>query len=189
MALPLYSSPLSSMSLLSLSGVSVEPPPSLAFPYQPSVYSSLSSTSMTFSLSSFVITAEPAASSLVLSTTLILSTIFAGRFFNAAVGSLKKKVLPPTVILSIFSPFNVTVPSSPTSIPGIFFSRSSSMAFSPTLNDEALNSIVSFFTVTGLPIADTEAASRNSAFSSIFMTPRSYASQCDFIVYTFLWGL
>ena len=177
MALPLYSSPRSSMRLFPVSGVRVDPAPSLAFPYHPSVYSSLSSTSMTFSLSSSVTMPEPPASSFVLSMTLIFSTIFAGRFFNAAVGSLKKKVLPPTVILSIFSPFNVTVPSSATSMPGIFLIRSSSMAFSLTLNDAALNSMVSFFTTMGLPIADTVDASRNSAFSSIFITPRSYASQ------------
>ena len=165
-----------------MSGFTVDPPPSLAFPYHPSVYSSFSSTSITFSLSSLVTIPDPAASSLVLSMTLILSTIFAGRFFRAAVGSLKKNVFPPTVILSIFSPFRVTVPSSDTSIPGIFFIKSSSIAFSPTLNDDALNSMVSFFTVTGLPIADMEAASRNSAFSSILIIPRSYASQWDLIV-------
>ena len=185
-ALPLYSNPRSSIRAFPLSGLSVEPPPNLAFPYHPSVYSSFSSTSITFSLSSFVTMPDPAASSFVLSMILILSTSLAGRFFKAAVGSLKKKVLPPIVILSIFSPFRVTDPSSSTFMPGIFLIRSSSIAFSPTRNEDALNSIVSFLTVTGLPMADTDAASRNSAFSSILITPRSYASQWDLIAYVFL---
>ena len=57
---------------------------------------------------------EKAASLFSWSTTLILSTILAGIFFRAAAGSLKKKVLPPTVILSTALPFTFTVPSSPT---------------------------------------------------------------------------
>ena len=151
--MPLYSAPLSSTSAFP-EGVRVVPPPTFAFPYHPFVYSSFSSTSITFSLSSLPTMPEPATSSFVLSMTLILSTILAGRFLNAAVGSLKKKVFPPTVILSIASPFRVTVPSSLTSIPGIFFSRSSSMACSATLNEDALNSMVSCFTVMGLPTAE-----------------------------------
>ena len=59
----------------------------------------------------------------------------------------------------------------------IFFKRSSSIAFSPTLNAAALNSMVSFFTTIGFPTAETAAASRNSAFSSILMMPKSNASQ------------
>ena len=163
------------MRLSSVLGVRVEPAPSLAFPYHPLVNSSFNSTSITFSLSSLVTMPLTSASSFVLSTTLILSTILAGRFFKAAVGSLKKKVFPPTVILSIFSPFRVTVPSSLTSIPGIFLIRSSSIAFSPTLNDDALNSIVSFLIVMAFPTADTVAASIYSGFSSIFIIPASYS--------------
>ena len=186
MAFPLYSKPRSSMSLSSVFGVSVAPPPSLAFPNQPLLYSSFNSTSITFSLSSCVATPLNSAASLFLSTTLILSTIFAGRFERAAVGSSKKNVLPPTVILSTFSPFTVTLPSFPTSTPGIFFSKSASMSFSPTLNDDALYIMVSCFTIMAFPAADTVAASRYSAFSSSFMMPRS---SCHFLnVYTFLWG-
>ena len=177
MALPLYRRPLSSIRALSVSGVNVDPPPNLALPNHPFVYSSFSSTSITFSFSALVANASPAASSFTLSETMIFSTIFAGRLFKAAVGSLKKNVLPPTVILSIFSPFSITVPSAPTSMPGIFLSRSSSMAFSPTVKAAALNSMVSFFTIIGLPTADMDAASIYSGFSSRRIIPRSYASQ------------
>ena len=79
-----------------------------------------------------VLTPENAASSFCLSITCILEIIFAGRFFTAIVGSLKKNVLPPTVILSTFSPLTVTFPSLSTSIPGMRLSRSSSMASSAT---------------------------------------------------------
>ena len=173
MALPLYSRLLSSISESEDFGVSVVPPPAFAFPNHPFVYSSFSSTSITFSLSSFVATPEKDAASFSLSITLILSTILAGRLLSAAVGSLKKKVLPPTVIFSTFSPLTVTLPSLPISMPGIFLSRSARTSFSPTLNDEALYMIVSCLIIMALPAADTLAASRYSGFSSILIIPRS----------------
>ena len=49
------------------------------------------------------------------------------------------------------SPLNFTLPSAVISIPGIRCSRSFSMALDPTLKEVALNSIVSFLMVIGLP--------------------------------------
>ena len=93
--------------------------------------------------------------------TRILSTTAAGRLFSAVLWSLKKKVRPPTVSLSISSPLNFTFPSSVISMPGIRFRRSLSMALAPTRKDEALNSTVSCFTTMGLPTSVTTAACRN----------------------------
>ena len=151
------------------------PPAAFILPNQPCLYSSLSTTSITFSLSSLVATPEKAAASLSLFMTLILSTILAGRFFTAILGSLKKKVLPPTVILSIFSPPTVTLPSSATSIPGIFFSRSSSISLVPTRKAAALYSRVSPLTVIGSARAVIVAASMYSGFSSRLISPRSFS--------------
>ena len=77
------------------------------------------------------------------------------------------------VILVMVSPFTVTLPSEPTSTPGSFLSRFSSISFSVVLNEEALYSMVSFLTMIGLPAAVTLAASSCCTSESIFTSPRS----------------
>ena len=105
-------------------------------------------------------------------TTFTLSTILAGIFLEANCGSSRKNVLPSIVILLIVCPFAVTEPSEPTSTPGSFLSKSSSMSLSVVLNEVALYSIVSFLMTIGLPVAETLAASRTCLSGSIFITPR-----------------
>ena len=70
--------------------VNTEPPPSLAFPKNPFLYSSFSSTSITVSLPESAPIPIIFSSLLSCLETLIRSTIFAGRFFRAIEGSSKK---------------------------------------------------------------------------------------------------
>ena len=109
-------------------------------------------------------------------TTFTFSIIFAGRFWEASCGSSRKKVLPSMVIFVMVSPFAVMLPLSSTSMPGSFFNKLMSMSVSVVLNEEALYSTVSFLMMMGLPVAETEAASRISWSTSILITPRSKAS-------------
>ena len=111
--------------------------------------------------------------SLSRSITRTLSTTAAGRLFSAVLWSLKKKVRPPMVILSISSPLNFTLPSSVISMPGIRCRRSLSMALEPTRKEEALNSTVSFLTTMGLPTSLMTAACRYSSSCCSLMVPKS----------------
>ena len=116
--------------------------------------------------------------------TRILSTTAAGRLFRAVLWSLKKKVRPPTVSLSICSPLNLTLPSSVISIPGIRLSKSFSIALAPTRKEEALNSTVSFFTTMGLPTSVTVAACRNCWSTCSRMVPISTSSLRKYFSFT-----
>ena len=107
------------------------------------------------------------------STTFTFWIIFAGIFFDASDGSSRKNVLPSIVIFDMVWPFAVIDPSSETSTPGSFLRSSSSISLSEVLNEEALYSIVSFFTTIGFPTAVTFAASRTSISSDIFTSPKS----------------
>ena len=112
------------------------------------------------------------ACSLFFFTTFTFSMSLAGIFCEASCGSSRKKVFPPMVILEMVSPLEVMVPSSDTSMPGSFFSRSTSMLSSLILKDDALYSTVSFLMTTGLPTALTEAASNTCWSCSSLTTPR-----------------
>ncbi len=107
------------------------------------------------------------------STTFTFWIIFAGMFFDASDGSSRKNVLPSMVIFEIVCPLAVIEPSSETSTPGSFLRSSSSMSLSEVLNEEALYSMVSFFTTIGFPTAVTCAASSISMSAAIFTSPKS----------------
>src|SRR6187431_1627357 len=77
--------------------------------------------------------------SLISSNTCTLSTISAVRFFVAILGSLPKNSLPSTYIFCTCSPCVFTAPSLSTSVPGIFFKRSSTVALGFVLKASALN--------------------------------------------------
>ena len=87
--------------------------------------------------------------SLMSSKTCTLSTISAVRFFVASLGSFPKNSFPSTIIRCTCSPCAFTFPSLSTSIPGIFLSKSSTVAFGIVLNPLVLNWTVSFLTTMG----------------------------------------
>ena len=143
----------------------------MMLPKAPFIIPGLMSRSITFSSSPSSMPVNSACS-LFLFMTFSLLIILAGMFFEASWGSSRKKVLPSIVILVMDSPFTVMEPSSPTSTPGSFLRRSSSMSFSVVLKELALYSRVSFFTTMGLPTADTLAASSICLSGSMFTLPR-----------------
>ncbi len=104
--------------------------------------------------------------------------------FRVVLWSLKKKVRPPTVILLMASPLNLTEPLSVISMPGMRFSRSLSMAFVPTRKEEALNSIVSCLITMGLPTSVTFAAFRNCSSSFSFIVPMSVRKSLKYLSLT-----
>ena len=167
-ALPRY---LRSGSISACEGTSV-PAPAVIWPKSPRIISGCTERSMTVSSSpsSMPVNCDSSDFSWIILRRL---TIFAGMFLEASWGSSRKKSLPSILIFDMVSPFAVMLPSSETSTPGSFLSRSSSMSLSVVLNDEAVYSTVSFFTITGFPTADTDAASSTVASSDSFMVPRS----------------
>ena len=82
-----------------------------------------------------------------------------------------KNVFPSTMIFVIDSPLAVMDPSELTSTPGSFLRRSSSISLSDVLKEDAVYSMVSFFTTIGFPTAETLAASRVSTSSFSLITP------------------
>ena len=148
------------------------PPPPITLPNQPFIIP-------LFMLRSMMVSSSPSsmpvniAWSDFFSTTFTFSTILAGMFLVAREGSSRKKVLPSMVIFLISSPLAVTLPSESTSTPGSFLSSCSSISLSVVLKDEALYSMVSFFTVIGFPTADTLAASSTWLSCSILTLPRA----------------
>ena len=150
------------------------PPPAIALPKIPFIMPFWTERSMIVSSSPSSMPVNSACSDFFL-TTFTFSTSFAGMLLEASWGSSRKNVLPSMVILVMVSPLEVMEPSSATSMPGSFFSRSTSMLSSLILKEEALYSTVSFLMTMGLPTAETEAASRTSWSSSILMTPRFVA--------------
>ena len=123
----------------SVPGETGAPAANFAFPNHPFSYSFFRDMSISFSFwaDRFEIPVAFSSSDLC-SVIFILSTILAGRFFTAILGSSKKNVLPLTVILETLSPLSFTCPPSETSNPGIFLRRSPSTAFSAVRNIEAL---------------------------------------------------
>ena len=148
------------------------PPPAIVLPNHPCIIPERSERSMMVSSSPSSIPVNFAWSDFF-STTFTFSTSFAGMFFEASCGSSRKKVFPSMVIFLIVSPLAVMEPSDPTSTPGSFFRSCSSISLSDVLKEEAVYSIVSFFTMIGLPTAETLAASRTLTSSAILMVPRS----------------
>ena len=148
------------------------PPPPMTFPNHPFIIPGLRERSMTVSSSPSSIPVNIAWSDFF-STTFTFSISFAGMFLDASCGSSRKNVFPSIVIFLMVSPFAVIDPSASTSTPGSFLRSSSSMSLSEVLNEDAVYSIVSFFTMIGFPTADTLAASRTSTSSVIFTSPRS----------------
>ncbi len=124
------------------------PWPALPFPKIPFFLSSLSARLIVFCSIPSSIPVNSAISD-CLSKTCTLSTAFAGRFFVATFGSLPKNSLPSTKTLFTCSPCALIDPSLSTSIPGIFFRRSSTAAFGLVLNADALYSMVSLLIITG----------------------------------------
>ena len=180
-ALPWY---LSSLSVPELAGMSA-PAPASTLPNSPLIIPGWTERSITVSSSPSSIPVNSACSDffwMILSLLIIL----AGMFLEASWGSSRKKVLPSMVIFEMVSPLAVMEPSSETSTPGSFLSRSSSTSLSVVLNEVALYSTVSFFIITGLPMAATVAASSWVASGSNFTLPRSTVSLSTFIVVVYV---
>ena len=133
----------------------------MIFPKRPLPILSPTSRSMTVSLSPSSIPVNSACSDFF-SMTFIFLMYLAGIFFVASLGSFRKNVFPPIVILLTFSPLTRTLPSSSTSTPGSFFSKSSSKSLSVIRYEPALYSTVSFLMTILFPAADIVAASRAS---------------------------
>ena len=136
------------------------PPLADACPNHPLRNSSFSFTSILFLFLDRPILSRPSSSM-----TCILFTMKAGRFSRAFETSSEKKVFPSTVIVDTGSPFTLTRPF-PTSIPGIFFSKSPKLALLDVWNDVALYISVSPFAVTRSPIAVMVAPSSSLISSS-----------------------
>ena len=153
-----------------LPGISF-PPPAIMLPNHPFIIPGRRERSMIVSSSPSSIPVKRAWSDFF-STTFTFSTSFAGIFLEASCGSSRKNVFPSMVIFLIVSPLAVIEPSVPTSTPGNFLRSCSSMSLSEVLKEDAVYSIVSFFTMIGLPTADTLAASRTFTSSFMEMVPR-----------------
>ena len=79
----------------------------------------------------------------------------AGKFLVAILGSPVKNSFPFTKTLVTVFPLTVIAPDLSTSIPGIFFNKSSTTAFGAVLKFSALNSIESPLITTGGLLAVT----------------------------------
>ena len=141
------------------------PPLADACPNHPLRNSSFSLTSIFFLFLDRPLLSRPSSSM-----TCILFTMKAGRFSRAFETSPAKKVFPSIVIVDTGSPFTLTWPF-PTSIPGIFLSRSPRFALLDVWNDVALYISVSPFVVTRSPIA-VMAAPSSSLMSSSSLTEK-----------------
>ena len=103
------------------------PPPACPVPNQPCFMPSFTVRFITVS-SSPSSTPEKRASSDLRSTTWIFSTMLAGRFFEATLGSSVKNSSPSIRIFVTSFPCTVIFPSSSTSTPGNFLNMSSTTA-------------------------------------------------------------
>ncbi len=155
------------------------PPPAAILPKTPLLFSSFIVRFMVLFCPSLASPANASASVLV-SVTCTFSIISFVRFRVVIVGSSPKKGFPFTKILFTGLPFTVICPSSSTSTPGSFLSKSSTLASFFVLNDFTLNSRVSFLMVMGaLDFITT--SSRRLELVFICMIPRSISSEVKVI--------
>ena len=105
------------------------PRPPLRLPNHPCIIPALIPKSSTVSSSPSSMPVNCACSDF-LSTTLTFSTIFAGMFLVARLGSSRKNSLPSIITLLMVFPFAVMLPLSSISTPGSFFISSSSISVS-----------------------------------------------------------
>ena len=148
------------------------PPPTL--PNHPFIIPALIPKSSTVSSSPSSMPVNCACSDF-LSTTLSLSTIFAGIFLVARLGSSRKNSFPSIIILVMVLPFAVMLPSESTSTPGSFLISSSSISVSEILNDDALYSMVSFLITIWFALPVTITASSIWLSSDTRSSPYSLA--------------